>query len=69
MTAREAEVLGLLAAGLTSREITERLVLSVRTVDRHLGNTYAKIGARGKGDAVAYAVRTGLAPRPDPGTT
>jgi DNA-binding CsgD family transcriptional regulator len=62
LTAREAEVLGLLATGLTGREIAERLAISVRTVERHLGNIYAKIGARGKGDAAAYAVRHGLVP-------
>jgi DNA-binding CsgD family transcriptional regulator len=54
-------VLRLLAAGATSREIAGALVLSVRTVDRHLGNIYAKIGARNKAEAVAYAVRHGLA--------
>jgi non-specific serine/threonine protein kinase len=61
LTPREAEVLRLLAAGATSREIAGALVLSVRTVDRHLGNIYAKIGARNKAEAVAYAVRHGLA--------
>jgi len=61
LTEREGEVLALLAAGRTSREIAETLVLSVRTVDRHSSNIYAKIGARNKADAVAYAVRNGLA--------
>jgi predicted ATPase/DNA-binding CsgD family transcriptional regulator len=62
LSEREVEVLALLATGRTSREIADHLVLSVRTVDRHLGNVYGKIGARGKGDAVAYAVRHGLVP-------
>jgi DNA-binding CsgD family transcriptional regulator len=67
LTAREVEVLRLLAAGATSREIAEGLVLSVRTVDRHLSNIYAKIGARNKADAVAFAVRSGVASADDRG--
>jgi predicted ATPase/DNA-binding CsgD family transcriptional regulator len=62
LTAREVEVLALLATGLTNRQIADQLVLSVRTVDRHLGNVYAKISARGKGDAVAYTVCHGFVP-------
>jgi DNA-binding NarL/FixJ family response regulator len=54
-------VLGLLAAGHTSAVIAARLVLSERTVHRHLANIYAKVGARGRADAVAYAVRHGFA--------
>lgn len=61
ITAREAEILGLVALGLTNQEIAERLVVSVRTVETHLGNVYGKIGARGRADAAAFAVRTGLA--------
>jgi DNA-binding NarL/FixJ family response regulator len=55
-------VLGLLVAGYTSRAIAEVLVLSVRTVDRHLANIYAKIGAANRAEAAAYAVRHGLVP-------
>jgi DNA-binding NarL/FixJ family response regulator len=62
LTAREVEVLRLLAAGRTSREIAEALVLSVRTVDRHLANIYAKIGAANRAEAAAFAVRHGLVP-------
>jgi non-specific serine/threonine protein kinase len=61
LTAREAEVLGLLAARLSNREIAEALGLSVRTVERHLGNAYAKIGAHDRRGARAYAARHGLA--------
>lgn len=61
LTAREAEVLRLLAAGQTGRQIAEALVLSVSTVERHIANVYAKIGAHGRADAVAYAFRHGLA--------
>ena len=62
LTAREREVLRLLAAGHTNRGIAEALVLSRRTVDRHLANIYAKIGAQGRADAAAYAVRRHLIP-------
>ncbi|HEY1296392.1 MAG TPA: LuxR C-terminal-related transcriptional regulator [Chloroflexota bacterium] len=60
LTARELEVLHLVASGRSNREIAEELVLSVRTVERHVTNLYAKIGARGKADATAYAFRHGL---------
>src|SRR5262249_9059202 len=60
LTGREAEVLRLIALGHSNREIAEELVLSVRTVERHITNIYAKIGARGKADATAYAFRHGL---------
>jgi DNA-binding NarL/FixJ family response regulator len=60
LTPRELEVLRLLASGRSNREIAEELVLSVRTVERHVTNLYAKIGARGKADATAYAFRHNL---------
>jgi DNA-binding CsgD family transcriptional regulator len=60
LTRREAEVLRLLASGLTNRQIAEQLVLSVHTVVRHVNNAYAKIGARNRADASAYTVRHGL---------
>ena len=53
-------MLGLLAAGRTNRAIAEALVLSTGTVERHIANIYAKIGARGRADATAYALRHGL---------
>jgi predicted ATPase/DNA-binding CsgD family transcriptional regulator len=59
LTRREREVLELVAAGHTSKEISSSLGLSVRTVDRHLANIYAKIGARGRAEAIAFALRTG----------
>jgi DNA-binding CsgD family transcriptional regulator/tetratricopeptide (TPR) repeat protein len=65
LTAREIEVLRLVAAGRTSREIAEELVVSVSTVERHIANIYAKIGARGRVDATAYALVHGITgPRP-----
>jgi DNA-binding CsgD family transcriptional regulator len=60
LTAREREVLCLIAAGRTSSEISRELTLSVRTVGRHITNLYAKIGARTRADATAYAIRHGL---------
>ncbi len=60
LTARELEVLRLVASGRSNREIAQQLVLSLRTVERHINNLYAKIGARGKADATAYAFRHGL---------
>jgi non-specific serine/threonine protein kinase len=61
LTAREVEVLRLLAHGQSNRQIAEELVVSVYTVARHLVNIYAKIGARGRADATAYALRHNLA--------
>jgi ATP/maltotriose-dependent transcriptional regulator MalT len=63
LTRREVEVLGLLAAGLSHREIGEHLVVSVRTVGRHIDNIYGKIGARGRGAARRYAQGHGLLTR------
>lgn len=61
LTPRETEVLRLIAAGMTSKEISQHLSLSIRTVGRHITNIYDKIGARGRADATAYALRQGLA--------
>lgn len=61
LTPREVEVLRLIAAGRTNREVSAELVLSVRTVARHITNVYAKIGARSKAEATAYAIRHNLA--------
>jgi pimeloyl-ACP methyl ester carboxylesterase/DNA-binding CsgD family transcriptional regulator len=60
LTPRELEVLQLVAGGETNAEIAHRLGLSVHTVERHAANLYRKIGARGRADAAAYAVRRGL---------
>jgi DNA-binding CsgD family transcriptional regulator len=53
LSAREAEVLDLVATGCTNAEIAMRLVLSVRTVERHLLNAYTKLGVRGRAAATA----------------
>ena len=62
LTPREVEVLRLIATGRTNAEISRELVLSIRTVARHITNIYGKIGAHGKADATAYAIRHGLSP-------
>jgi DNA-binding CsgD family transcriptional regulator len=61
LTQREADVLRLITAGKSNSAIGEELVLSVRTVERHITNIYAKINARGRADATAYALSHGLA--------
>lgn len=55
LTAREVEVLRLVAAGLTNREIAAELVLSEKTVARHLSNVYAKLDLSSRAGATAYA--------------
>jgi DNA-binding CsgD family transcriptional regulator len=60
LTVREVEVLSLIAGGASNREVAEELILSVRTVERHMNNIYRKIDARGRADAVAYAARHSL---------
>jgi pimeloyl-ACP methyl ester carboxylesterase/DNA-binding CsgD family transcriptional regulator len=57
LSARELEVLGLVAAGLDNEGIAARLYLSVRTVERHLSNIYAKLGVSGKAAREAAAAR------------
>jgi DNA-binding NarL/FixJ family response regulator len=61
LTAREAEVLTLLASGLSNTEIAQRLYLSNATVKTHINRIFAKIGARDRGQAVRYAYQHGLA--------
>ena len=56
-SARELEVLGLVADGFANEAIAERLSISVRTVERHLSNIYAKLGVSGKAGRAAAAVR------------
>jgi DNA-binding NarL/FixJ family response regulator len=60
LTAREYEVLDLLTAGHSNPEIAAELVISVKTVERHLANVYAKIGARSRVDAAAYMLKRRL---------
>ncbi len=60
LTAREREVLQLVAEGHTDREVADTLVLSPRTVNRHLSNILVKLNVPGRAAAVAYAIRQGL---------
>ena len=61
LTGREAEVLALVAAGRTNREITDALVLSHKTVARHLSNIFAKLEVTSRTQAAAFAFEHGLA--------
>jgi pimeloyl-ACP methyl ester carboxylesterase/DNA-binding CsgD family transcriptional regulator len=65
LSPRELEVLELVAAGLTNEAIAEQLILSVRTVERHLSNIYAKLRLSGKAARAGAAVRF-MAAQPPP---
>ncbi|SRR5579883_587266 len=60
LTPRELDVLRLVAEGQTDREVAEALVISPRTVNRHLSNIFVKLDVPGRAAAVAYAIRHGL---------
>lgn len=60
LTAREIEVLKLLAGGRTNREIAETLVIGEETVKTHVGNILAKLHLAHRAQAVLYAVKRGL---------
>jgi DNA-binding CsgD family transcriptional regulator len=60
LTARELQVLRLIVDGGTNKEIARELTVSERTIARHITNLYAKIDARSKADATAYALRNGF---------
>ena len=55
MTAREVEILRLVAAGMRNQEITDRLFISLSTVKRHIANAYGKLGVSHRTEAVARA--------------
>jgi DNA-binding CsgD family transcriptional regulator/tetratricopeptide (TPR) repeat protein len=63
LSAREREVLGLIAQGRTNREIGERLFISQKTVGVHVGNILAKLGVSGRVEAAAVAIRLELSGR------
>jgi predicted ATPase/class 3 adenylate cyclase/DNA-binding CsgD family transcriptional regulator len=56
LTAREVEVLRVVAQGLTNEQVAERLVISPRTVDTHLTSIYSKIGVSSRSAATRYAI-------------
>ena len=60
LSPREREVLLLLSAGRTNREIGERLFISQKTVGVHVGNILAKLAVSGRVEAAAVAIRLGL---------
>jgi DNA-binding NarL/FixJ family response regulator len=61
LTAREIEVLRLMAEGLSNPEIATRLYIGQTTVKTHINNAFAKIGVRNRAEAVRYAYQHGLA--------
>jgi DNA-binding CsgD family transcriptional regulator len=60
LSEREVEVLRLIATGCGNQEIASKLFLSIRTVERHVTNIYEKIGASGRAEAIAFALRHNL---------
>ena len=63
LTPREMEVLKLLASGDSNQTIADKLVITVRTVKKHTGNIYGKLGASSRIQAVAQAHELGLLPK------
>jgi len=61
LTARQAEVLRLLAAGMSNKQIAAELYLSPATIERHLATIYRKLGLAGRVEAARYALAHGLA--------
>ena len=60
LTAREIEILRLIAAGLRNEEIANQLFISLATVKRHIANAYGKLGARHRVEAISRANDLGL---------
>jgi DNA-binding NarL/FixJ family response regulator len=60
LTKRELEVLHLVAKGHTDREVAGTLVISPRTVNRHLSNIFVKLDVPGRTAAVAFVIRQGI---------
>jgi DNA-binding NarL/FixJ family response regulator len=60
LSAREIEVLRLVAAGKSNRQVAEALVISLNTVERHISNIFSKTGVVNRVEAAGYASRHGL---------
>ena len=60
LTEREAEVIGLLARGLQTKQVARRLGISIKTADHHIQNAYAKIGVSTRAAAALFAMQHGL---------
>jgi HD-GYP domain-containing protein (c-di-GMP phosphodiesterase class II) len=66
LTAREVEVLGLLARGMTNKEIAARLVITPKTAGNHVEHIYAKLGVSNRAGASLFAMQHGLLPEEMP---
>jgi DNA-binding NarL/FixJ family response regulator len=60
LTSREDEVVKLIAEGHSSKDIAERLTISIKTVERHRANILEKLGMRDRTELTRYAIRVGL---------
>jgi HD-GYP domain-containing protein (c-di-GMP phosphodiesterase class II) len=60
LTAREAEVLRLIALGMTTKQAADRLVISAKTADHHVQHVYSKIGVSTRGAAALFAIEHGI---------
>jgi DNA-binding NarL/FixJ family response regulator len=69
LTAREVEVLILLARGMSNKQIAERLVITPKTAGNHVEHIYAKIDASNRAAAAMFAVQHGLLPEERTATT
>jgi HD-GYP domain-containing protein (c-di-GMP phosphodiesterase class II) len=67
LTAREVEVLRMLARGLSNKEIARQLVITPKTVSNHVEHIYSKIGASTRASAALFAMRSGLLPEEESG--
>jgi HD-GYP domain-containing protein (c-di-GMP phosphodiesterase class II) len=66
LTEREAEVVGLLARSLQTKQVARRLGISVKTADRHIQNAYRKMGVSSRAAATLFAMEHGLVPQLGP---
>lgn len=65
LSAREAEIVGLITQGLTNEQITVRCYLSINTVKTYIRSAYQKIGVTRRAEAVRWGMEHGMLPRPD----